>query len=104
MLNRNGAPQLVLMATLILIGLATVVEAGQGKTPLEFMEASHETAKAGWGYLMLAAAFVLGGGSLAVGGRALFRGEWQHGAIGLGFGILVLLVLWGLGGFFELNA
>ena len=104
MKKRSGAPQLVLMATLILIGLATVVDAQQGSSPLEFMESSHETAKAGWGYLMIAAAFVLGGGSLAVGGRALFRGDWQHGAVGLGFGVLVLLVLWGLGGFFDLNA
>ena len=37
MTKRSGAPQLVLMAILILIGLATVVEAQQGRSPLEFM-------------------------------------------------------------------
>ena len=105
MLKHNGAPlRMIMGVTLILVGLATVAEAQQGRNnPLEFLESSRESAQAGWDYLMIAAAFVIGGGSLAVGGRALFRGDWTHGAIGLGFGVLVLLVLWGLGGFFGFN-
>ena len=93
----------MLAVTLILVCSAAVAEAQQGRSPLEFLESSKESAQAGWEYLMIAAAFVIGGGSLAVGGRALFRGDWTHGAVGLGFGVLVLLVLWGLGGFFGFN-
>ena len=105
MLKRNGAPQWMFMAvTLILVGLATAADAQQGRSPMDFLQDTQQAAKTGWSYLMIAAAFVIGGGALAVGGRALFRGDWQHGAIGIGFGVVVLLVLWGLGGFFGLNA
>ena len=95
--------RLILAVGLIVVGLATVADAAQGKNPLDFLATSKESAQAGWDYLMIAAAFVIGGGSLAVGGRALFRGDWQHGAIGIGFGIAVLMVLWGIGGFFGYN-
>ena len=93
----------MLAVALILVCSATVAEAQQGRSPLEFLESSKESAQVGWDWLMVASAFVIGGGALAVGGRALFKGDWQHGAIGLGFGVLVLLVLWGLGGFFGFN-
>ena len=94
----------ILAVPLIMLCLASMVEAGDGTNPFDFLQDTKDAAKTGWSYLMIAAAFVIGGGALAVGGRALFRGDWQHGMIGIGFGIVVLLVLWSLGGFFGLNS
>ena len=92
---------------LVLLGvLAILVFAGDAQAqsdPFKFLEKTKETAKSGWSYLTTAAAFVVGGGALAAGGRALYRGEWQHGAIGIGFGIGILLLMWALGGFFFPN-
>jgi hypothetical protein len=80
--------------------LAAASNANAQSDPLKFLDQTRETAKSGWKYLTYVCAFVVGGGSLAAGGRALFRGEWQHGAIGIGFGIAVVILLWALGGFF----
>ena len=112
MRKNNGSSRVALgtyLFVLMLLGPVSEVAAQQGfnggtRNPLEFLEQTQETARAGWSYLMIVAAFVVGGGALAVGGRALFRGDWQHGVVGIGFGIAVLLVLWGLGGFFGFNA
>jgi hypothetical protein len=79
------------------------LDAGAQSDPFKFLEKTRDTAKSGWSYLTTAAAFVVGGGALAAGGRALYRGEWQHGAIGIGFGIGILLLMWALGGFFFPN-
>ena len=97
---RRWAPLMVL-AALALVALASGAE-GQSD-PFKFLEKTKDTAKSGWSYLTTAAAFVVGGGALAAGGRALYRGEWQHGAIGIGFGIGILLLMWALGGFFFPN-
>jgi hypothetical protein len=86
---------------LTLAALAAQAQA-QGD-PFKFLEKTKDTAKSGWSYLTTAAAFVVGGGALAAGGWALNRGEWQHGAIGIGFGIGILLLMWALGGFFFPN-
>jgi hypothetical protein len=94
-----GWPLVAAVLALSVLAMAAEAAAQQGN-PLQFLEKTRETARSGWSYLTTAAAFVVGGGSLAAGGRALFRGEWQHGAIGIGFGIGVMLLMWALGGFF----
>jgi len=91
----------LLVSAAALVAIAT--DARAQSDPFKFLEKTRETAKSGWSYLTTAAAFVVGGGALAAGGRALYRGEWQHGAIGIGFGIGLLLLLWALGGFFFPN-
>jgi hypothetical protein len=92
---------LLLFAVLLVVALWADAQAQSD--PFKFLEKTKETAKSGWSYLTTAAAFVVGGGALAAGGRALYRGEWQHGAIGIGFGIGILLLMWALGGFFFPN-
>ncbi len=97
--NWGRLPLVAILAGIAVLAVAADLSA-QGNDPVRFVNETRETAKTGWSYLTTAAAFVVGGGALAAGGRALFRGEWQHGAIGIGFGIAVLLLMWGLGGFF----
>lgn len=87
----------------VLAFAALAADAEAQSDPFKFLEKTKDTAKSGWSYLTTAAAFVVGGGALAAGGRALYRGEWQHGAIGIGFGIGILLLMWALGGFFFPN-
>ena len=95
-----GGRWVVFGALLAVALIAGVLDAHAQGDPFRFLEKTKETAKSGWSYLTTASAFVVGGGALAAGGRALYRGEWQHGAIGIGFGIGVLLLMWALGGFF----
>jgi hypothetical protein len=103
-MNRNRGVRWIL---LLILGVAAFVacraDAHAQGDPFKFLEKTRDTAKSGWSYLTTAAAFVVGGGALAAGGRALYRGEWQHGAIGIGFGIGILLLMWALGGFFFPN-
>lgn len=103
-MDRKEQLALLSLALLAVAFMALAADAQAAQDPLKFLEKTKETARAGWGYLTTAAAFVVGGGALAAGGRALYRGEWQHGAIGIGFGIAVLLLMWALGGFFFPNA
>src|SRR5690242_1912483 len=103
-MNRNHLRHwlpVLLLGSLALLALAS--DASAQSDPFKFLEKTKDTAKSGWSYLTTAAAFVVGGGALAAGGRALYRGEWQHGAIGIGFGIGILLLMWALGGFFFPN-
>ena len=101
--NLGRWPLVAILVGIAFMVAATDVCAQSGGNPMAFLDKTRETAKAGWSYLTTAAAFVVGGGALAAGGRALFRGEWQHGAIGIGFGIAILLLMYGLGGFFFGN-
>ena len=65
----------MLAVTLILVCSAAAAEAQQGRSPLEFLESSKESAQAGWEYLMIAAAFVIGGGSASTRRSSLTRRE-----------------------------
>lgn len=103
-MTRNPGARWILLLVLSGAAFAALPTDAHGQSdPFKFLEKTRETAKSGWSYLTTAAAFVVGGGALAAGGRALFRGEWQHGAIGIGFGIAILLLMWALGGFFFPN-
>lgn len=97
---------LVGFASLALVSAADAAQSrGTGpKDPNAFIDDTQKTAAVGWKWLMMAASFVVGGGSLASGGRALFKGDWTTGGIGIGFGVVVLLLMWGLGNFFDYNA
>ena len=100
-LERTGSwLVLALMVGVMLAGIVGTVEAQQQKDPSLLIEATREQAKAGWSWLSTVATFVVGGGALSAGGRALFKGEWGHGAIGIGLGVAVLLFMWVLGNFF----
>ena len=103
-MNRNRSAGWIPIILVSAAALAAIgMDAPAQSDPFKFLEKTRDTAKSGWSYLTTAAAFVVGGGALAAGGRALYRGEWQHGAIGIGFGIGILLLMWALGGFFFPN-
>jgi len=59
--------------------------------------------KSGWTYLKTAAALIVGGGFLAAGGRAMTKGDWTGGTVGIGFGALVLVAFFALGKTMGLN-
>ena len=88
---------------LAVVSVAEAQSTGGAKDPNAFINDTQKTAAVGWKWLMMAASFVVGGGSLASGGRALFKGDWTTGGVGIGFGVVVLLLMWGLGNFFDYN-
>ena len=49
------------------------------------------------------AALIVGGGFLAAGGRAMTKGDWTGGTVGIGFGALVLVAFFALGKTMGLN-
>jgi hypothetical protein len=100
-LERGRLPWAVLLVA-FLVAFAAVD--GFAQDPTQFWAKQKETGRTGWSYLTTVAAFVVGGGVLAAGARALFRGEWQMGLVGIGFGIAILIFLWGLGGLFGFNS
>ena len=105
MFKREKARSLVmaLLVGIAVLGMIPETEAAQQKDPAELISATQKSAAVGWQWLMMAASFVVGGGALASGGRALYKGDWTTGGIGVGFGIGVLLLMWALGSFFDYN-
>ena len=104
----NGTRWMVLagLAGIAVLAIATDALANQAgqKNPAEFMTSAKAQAATAWDWLVMAGSLIVGGGSLASGGRALFKGDYTSGSIGIGFGVGVLLLLWALGGYFGYNA
>ena len=100
--DRAESLMLALLVGFAVLAIVPEAEAAQ-KNPSQLVETTHQVGATGWKWLMTAASFVVGGGALASGGRALYKGDWTTGGIGIGFGIGVLLLMWALGGFFDYN-
>ena len=101
---KNGARWMCLaaLAGIAVLAIATDALADQ-KNPTEFITSAKTQAKTAWDWLVMAGSLIVGGGALASGGRALFKGDYTSGSIGIGFGVGVLLLLWALGGYFGYN-
>jgi hypothetical protein len=84
-------------ACLILALGAAGVACAQDNDGMRVLQSIDGSVKSGWSYLKTAAALVVGGGFLAAGGRAMTRGDWTGGTIGIGFGALVLVAFFALG-------
>jgi len=83
-------------AILILSCLATLGWA-QDNDGMRVLQSIDGSVRSGWSYLKTAAALIVGGGFLAAGGRAMTRGDWTGGTIGIGFGAVVLVAFFALG-------
>jgi hypothetical protein len=90
------------VATLVLVG-AGVAWAQQDNDGMKVLQSIDGSVKSGWGYLKTAAALIVGGGFLASGGRAMTKGDWTGGTVGIGFGALVLVAFFALGKTLGLN-
>jgi len=80
----------------ILLGAAALASA-QDNDGMKVLQSIDGSVRSGWSYLKTAAALIVGGGFLAAGGRAMTRGDWTGGTIGIGFGAVVLVAFFALG-------
>ena len=85
-----------------LAALALCLAAGglawaQDNDGMRMLQSIDGSVKSGWTYLKTAAALIVGGGFLASGGRAMTKGDWTGGTVGIGFGALVLVAFFALG-------
>jgi len=81
---------------IILFGAGGILWA-QDNDGMRVLQSIDGSVKSGWSYLKTAAAMIVGGGFLAAGGRAMTRGDWTGGTIGIGFGAVVLVAFFALG-------
>lgn len=81
----------------VLIGAAGVAMAQDPNDGMKVLQSIDGSVRSGWSYLKTAAALIVGGGFLAAGGRAMTRGDWTGGTIGIGFGAVVLIAFFALG-------
>jgi hypothetical protein len=81
----------------ILLGGAGLALADDPNDGIKVLQSIDGSVKSGWSYLKTAAALIVGGGFLAAGGRAMTRGDWTGGTIGIGFGAVVLIAFFALG-------
>ena len=93
-LNRPLGRTLVVLALCLAGGGLALAQDNEGMKVLQSIDGS---VKSGWTYLKTAAALIVGGGFLASGGRAMTKGDWTGGTIGIGFGALVLIAFFALG-------
>lgn len=96
MKNLNG----VLGKTLAVLALCLVgggLAWAQDNEGMKVLQSIDGSVKSGWTYLKTAAALIVGGGFLASGGRAMTKGDWTGGTVGIGFGALVLVAFFALG-------
>lgn len=75
----------------------------QDNEGMKVLQSIDGSVKSGWTYLKTAAALIVGGGFLASGGRAMTKGDWTGGTVGIGFGALVLVAFFALGKTLGLN-
>ncbi len=90
------------VAALLLAG-AGMAWAQQDNDGMKVLQSIDGSVKSGWTYLKTAAALIVGGGFLASGGRAMTKGDWTGGTVGIGFGALVLVAFFALGKTMGLN-
>ena len=90
------------VAALVLVG-AGMAWAQQDNDGMRVLQSIDGSVKSGWVYLKTAAALIVGGGFLAAGGRAMTKGDWTGGSVGIGFGALVLVAFFALGKTLGLN-
>jgi hypothetical protein len=102
MKNLNGpcGRTLVVVALCLAAGGLAWAQDNEGMKVLQSIDGS---VKSGWTYLKTAAALIVGGGFLASGGRAMTKGDWTGGTVGIGFGALVLVAFFALGKTLGLN-
>ena len=93
--RRRGA--LGLAVSLVVLFAAAGLAAAQDNDGMKVLQSIDGSVKSGWSYLKTAAAMIVGGGFLAAGGRAMTRGDWTGGTIGIGFGAVVLVAFFALG-------
>src|SRR5258708_1452071 len=90
-----GGRGLAVAALLMVLG--GVALAQQDNDGMKVLQSIDGSVKSGWTYLKTAAALIVGGGFLASGGRAMTKGDWTGGTVGIGFGALVLVAFFALG-------
>ena len=96
MKNLNG-PLWKALAVLALCLVGGGLAWAQDNEGMKVLQSIDGSVKSGWTYLKTAAALIVGGGFLASGGRAMTKGDWTGGSIGIGFGALVLIAFFALG-------
>lgn len=89
-------------AMVLIFGVAAILGAAgmawaQDNDGMRVLQSIDGSVKSGWTYLKTAAALIVGGGFLAAGGRAMTRGDWTGGTIGIAFGAVVLIAFFALG-------
>ena len=77
--------------------LAGGLALAQDNDGMKVLQSIDGSVRSGWAYLKTAAALIVGGGFLASGGRAMTKGDWTGGTVGIGFGALVLVAFFALG-------
>ena len=87
----------ILVVLGVLLGAADLARAQDPNDGMRVLQSIDGSVKSGWSYLKTAAALIVGGGFLAAGGRAMTRGDWTGGTIGIGFGAVVLIAFFALG-------
>lgn len=101
-----GLARRVSAVVLILLVLGTggvVWGADDTNDGLKVVQSFDGSLRTGWSYLKTVLALIVGGGFLASGGRAMTRGDWTNGAIGVGFGVILLIAFFALGKTLGLN-
>lgn len=93
-LNTRAAKAVAVMA--VCLAAAGLAQA-QDNDGMRMLQSIDVSVKSGWAYLKTAAALIVGGGFLASGGRAMTKGDWTGGTVGIGFGALVLIAFFALG-------
>ncbi len=96
MKNLNGLVEKAL-AVLALCLVGAGLAWAQDNEGMKVLQSIDGSVKSGWTYLKTAAALIVGGGFLASGGRAMTKGDWTGGTVGIGFGALVLVAFFALG-------
>jgi hypothetical protein len=94
---RKGVGGRGLAVAALLLVLGGVALAQQDNDGMKVLQSIDGSVKSGWTYLKTAAALIVGGGFLAAGGRAMTKGDWTGGTVGIGFGALVLVAFFALG-------
>jgi|ERR1043166_5328469 hypothetical protein len=94
---RGRKGQVGFAACLVLFLGAAGMAWAQDNDGMKVLQSIDGSVKSGWSYLKTAAALIVGGGFLAAGGRAMTRGDWTGGTIGIGFGAVVLVAFFALG-------
>src|SRR5205823_807182 len=87
----------VLGAALVFLSCLAALGWAQDNDGMRVLQSIDGSVRSGWSYLKTAAALIVGGGFLAAGGRAMTRGDWTGGTIGIGFGAVVLVAFFALG-------
>ena len=95
--SRGRGSTLGLAACLVVLFAAAGLASAQDNDGMKVLQSIDGSVRSGWSYLKTAAALIVGGGFLAAGGRAMTRGDWTGGTIGIGFGAVVLVAFFALG-------